>query len=249
MIVGVSVIVGVKVGVSENVSVGLSVAVLEMVGVGLSDGVEVIVAVGLMDAVLVGVPVGVKVAEFVGVFVMVAVGVLVAVSEGVLVAVLVGLFVGVLVMTGTGVLLGVVGPVLLPQAQGRATRVRPMIDGRAHPAAFLARLRFGRPPIMAVGRTIWWPNARRDFAGTGDMAILQHELQHILDFAEGRLTVLSYLLLPRNWRYRWELSDCLSWDRLGAEQRASMAEALWRAERSSAKTEVAATLRTIILWA
>jgi hypothetical protein len=127
--------------------------------------------------------------------------------------------------------------------------VRPMIDGRAHPAALLARLRFGSLPIMAVGRTLWWPNARRDFAGSGDMAILQHELQHILDFAEGRLTVLSYLLLPRNWRYRWELSDCRSWDRLGAEQRASVAEALWRAERSSAETELAATLRTIIPWA
>ena len=81
------------------------------------------------------------------------------------------------------------------------------------------------------------------------MAVLQHELQHILDFAEGRLTVLGYLLLPRNWRYRWELSDRLSWDRLGAEQRASMAEALWRAERSQTNGEVAATLRQIIPWA
>jgi len=81
------------------------------------------------------------------------------------------------------------------------------------------------------------------------MAILQHELQHVLDFAEGRLTVLSYLLLPHNWRYRWELREGLSWDRLGAEQRASMAEALWRAERSQTKGEVAAALRALIPWA
>ena len=130
-----------------------------------------------------------------------------------------------------------------------AAGVKPMVDGRPHPAAFLARLRFGGLPIMAVGRTIWWPNARRDFAGTGDMAVLQHELQHILDFAEGRLTVLGYLLLPHNWRYRWKLSDCVSWDRLGAEQRASMAEALWEAERSSTEGRVAAALRAIIPWA
>jgi hypothetical protein len=81
------------------------------------------------------------------------------------------------------------------------------------------------------------------------MAVLQHELQHLLDFAEGRLTVLGYLLLPHNWSYSWEFSDCLSWDRRGAEQRASMAEALWRAEHSSASSEVASTLRAIIPWA
>jgi hypothetical protein len=130
-----------------------------------------------------------------------------------------------------------------------AARVRPLVDRRPHPAAFLARLRFGSLPIMAVGRTIWWPNARQDFAGTADMAVLQHELQHILDFADGRLTVLGYLLLPGNWRYHWELSERLSWHRLGAEQRASMAEALWRAERSATESEVAATLRAIIPWA
>ncbi len=130
-----------------------------------------------------------------------------------------------------------------------AAGVTPMVEGRPHPAAFLARLRFGGLPIMAVGRTIWWPNARADFAGTPDMAVLQHELQHILDFAEGRLTILGYLLLPRNWTYRWALGDRLSWDRLGAEQRASMAEALWRAERSAADNKALATLRTVIPWA
>ena len=130
-----------------------------------------------------------------------------------------------------------------------AVGVRPRVDSRPHPAAFPARLRFGSLPIMAAGRTTWWPHARQDFAGTGEMAVLQHKLQHILDFAEGGLTVLGYPLLPHNWRYRWKLSDRLSWDRLGAEQRASMAEALWRAEHSSAEGQVAATLRAIIPWA
>ena len=81
------------------------------------------------------------------------------------------------------------------------------------------------------------------------MAVLQHELQHVLDFAEGRLSVAGYLLLPHNWSYRWDLSHGLCWDRLGAEQRASMAEALWCAERASTSAEVAAALREVIPWA
>ena len=81
------------------------------------------------------------------------------------------------------------------------------------------------------------------------MAVLQHELQHVLDFAERHLSVAGYLLLPHNWSYRWDLSHGLCWDQLGAEQRASMAEALWRAERASACGKAAAALREIIPWA
>ena len=127
--------------------------------------------------------------------------------------------------------------------------VAPLVETRPHPAAHLARLRFGSLPIMAVGRTIWWPGAGPDLAGTAQMAILQHELQHILDFAQGRLTVRGYLLLPHNWRYGWSPADHFDWNRLGAEQRASIAEALWRAERSPGDLETAATLRRIIPWA
>ena len=94
-----------------------------------------------------------------------------------------------------------------------------------------------------------WPNASRDFAGTADMAVLQHELQHLLEFATGRLSVAGYLLLPRNWTYRWGLGPELRWDRLGAEQRASVVEALWRAERSPAAAQMAADLRAVIPWA
>jgi hypothetical protein len=130
-----------------------------------------------------------------------------------------------------------------------AAAVTPMIDARPHPAAYLARLRFGGLPIMAVGRTIWWPNALPDFAGTPQMAVLQHELQHLLDFAEGGLSIAGYLLLPHNWTYRWAPDDRLRWDRLGAEQRASVAEALWRAERSPASAPLAASLRQVIPWA
>lgn len=130
-----------------------------------------------------------------------------------------------------------------------AAGLQPTIDARAHPAAHLARVRFGSVPIMAVGRTVWWPGVRVDLSGSRDMAVLQHELQHLLDFAEGRLTLAGYLLLPHNWTYRWTLGDGVTWDRLGAEQRASMAEALWRAERSPAQAEAARALRSRIPWA
>ena len=129
-----------------------------------------------------------------------------------------------------------------------ALNVTPQIEDRPHFAARLARLRFGSIPVLALGKTIWWPKARGDFSGTSQMAVLQHELQHVLDFAEGRLTVLGYLILPRNWTYRWQLTDELSWSRLGAEQRASAAEALWRSEQSNA-TRVTARLRELIPWA
>ncbi|HWF78236.1 MAG TPA: hypothetical protein VN694_13785 [Caulobacteraceae bacterium] len=125
--------------------------------------------------------------------------------------------------------------------------VAPQIEDRPHFAAHLVRWRFRGPPIIAVGQTIWWPQARADLAGTAQVGVLQHELQHLLDFAEGRLTVAGYLALPRNWTYRWTLSERLDWRGLGAEQRASVAEALWRAERFG-DSHTADRLRDVIPW-
>lgn len=81
------------------------------------------------------------------------------------------------------------------------------------------------------------------------MALLQHELQHLLDFAQGNLTAVGYLLNPRHWKYSYDVTGRLEWDRLGAEQRASLAEDLWRSERSLSSTLSAERLRSIIPWA
>ena len=129
-----------------------------------------------------------------------------------------------------------------------ARGVSPSIEDRPHFAAHLVRWRFRSLPIIAVGKTIWWPNAAADFSGATQMGVLQHELQHLLDFAEGRLTVAGYLTLPHNWTYRWRLSEQLDWRRLGAEQRASVAQALWHAERSG-DSHAAEILRNVIPWA
>lgn len=131
----------------------------------------------------------------------------------------------------------------------REAKVEPRIIDGPHPAAFLGALRFGSVPIVVIGQTIWWPGAMSDFAGTRAMGVLQHELQHVLDYANGRLSVTGYLLNPRNWSYRWAAADLEEWDSLGAEQRASMAEALWRAENSSAGQALAERLRRRIPWA
>jgi len=66
------------------------------------------------------------------------------------------------------------------------------------------------------------------------MATLQHELQHVLDYATGELTAARYLLNPRNWRYRYQLSPASRWRDFGAEQRASIAEHHWLLERGRA---------------
>jgi hypothetical protein len=116
-------------------------------------------------------------------------------------------------------------------------------------AAWLARLTWlwrGHVPILTRGRKIYWPNAGADFSATPNaMAVLQHELQHVLDFSTGRLSALGYLLNPRNWTYR--LPEVWDWQRLGAEQRAVLAEKLWRAEQGLEKELEAC--RCAIPWA
>jgi hypothetical protein len=116
-------------------------------------------------------------------------------------------------------------------------------------AAWLARLTFlwrGHVPILTRGRRIYWPGAAADLSTAPNaMAVLQHELQHVLDFSTGRLSSLGYLLNPRNWTYR--LPDERDWRRLGAEQRAVLAERLWRAEQEVAHD--LAEIRSLIPWA
>jgi hypothetical protein len=130
----------------------------------------------------------------------------------------------------------------------RAAKIDPLIVSKAHPVAYVAALWRGDRPIMAVGRTIWWPDAAADLAGARTMAILQHELQHLLDYAQGRLSPLGYLVQPRHWTYRYDLDRPLRWDGLGAEQRASLAEDYWMAEHN-ADTRALEALGRIIPWA
>jgi hypothetical protein len=86
---------------------------------------------------------------------------------------------------------------------------------------------------MALGSHVRWPGALHDFSLPGlepSMAVLQHELQHLLEFATGELSPLGYALRPRNWRYRYELIERSRWRDFGAEQRASIAEHYWLLE-------------------
>jgi hypothetical protein len=125
-----------------------------------------------------------------------------------------------------------------------------VVDG-AHPGAKLSALWRGSTPILTRGDDIWWPGAPADMAKPGFeevMAILQHELQHVLEYAQGRLTAAAYLTGPHNWTYAYKLSPASRWSDFGAEQRASIVEELWRLERGGDPTKLAAH-RRLVPWA
>jgi hypothetical protein len=60
--------------------------------------------------------------------------------------------------------------------------------------------------------------------------MLQHELQHILEYATGDLSPLRYGLNSRHWTYDYALGPQSKWSDFGAEQRASIVEHLWLIE-------------------
>ncbi|WP_091741070.1 hypothetical protein [Phenylobacterium immobile] len=109
--------------------------------------------------------------------------------------------------------------------------VEPRIVARPALGARIAALwRGGATPTLAWKQTLYWPDALQDFAAPDawrDMALLQHELHHLWEYAVGDLTWFSYGLDPRNWRYRYRLTPRSRWSDFGAEQRASIAEHLW----------------------
>jgi hypothetical protein len=125
---------------------------------------------------------------------------------------------------------------------------RPWIADGAHPAAWVSSLWRGHVPILTLGQTIHWPQALDDFsASSPNMAILQHELHHVLEFATGVLTPLGYLINPRNWTYKVTVTDTCQWCDFGAEQRAVLAERLWWADRDH--TTADERLRALVPWA
>jgi hypothetical protein len=111
---------------------------------------------------------------------------------------------------------------------------RPCIHARASTLARLAQIRFASAPVMVLGSRIHWPEALPDFSLPGlesSMAVLQHEMQHVLEFATGKLSPFRYAFRPKNWRYRYDLTPRSRWRDFGAEQRASIAEHYWLLER------------------
>jgi hypothetical protein len=134
----------------------------------------------------------------------------------------------------------------------RRAGAAPRIVAAAHPAARIASMWRGSVPALTRGDEVWWRRAPQDASKPGLerlMAVLQHELQHVLDYRTGRLSALAYLSNPANWLYDWSNARSRGWDELGAEQRASMAEQLWLAERGGAPPGDLAFLRSRIPWA
>jgi len=111
----------------------------------------------------------------------------------------------------------------------------------------------GHLPILTLGQRIFWPVAHEDFSLPGreaHMAILQHELQHVLEYATGALTAARYASSPRNWIYHYELKPGARWRDFGAEQRASIVEDYWRIERGLKAADASLdAYRILIPWA
>ena len=133
----------------------------------------------------------------------------------------------------------------------RDAGARPRIVPRAHPGARISALWRDKTPILTRGDDIFWPGAARDMSAPGleaSMAVLQHELQHVLEYAEGRLTAAAYLGRPKNWIYAYTLKPGSRWNDFGAEQRASIVEALWWLERGDDPEQLEAH-RRLVPWA
>ena len=128
---------------------------------------------------------------------------------------------------------------------------KPRIRDAAHTGAKISKAWRGQVPILTRGDDIWWPDAPDDLSRPGQekgMAILQHELQHVLEYATGQLNAAAYLTHPKNWIYDYKLTPASRWSDFGAEQRASIVEQLWRLERGGDAAALAAH-RHVIPWA
>ena len=125
----------------------------------------------------------------------------------------------------------------------------PRIVARPAVGARIASLWRGSVPILAWYGRIFWPGALSDFSlDPRRMAVLQHELQHVLEYATGDLRPLHYGLSPRNWRYAYEAHPEAAWLQFGAEQRAQIVEDLWLVERGL-KAGAVDWYRRIVPWA
>ena len=102
----------------------------------------------------------------------------------------------------------------------RAQGSRPTIVARPALGARFARLWRRSAPILAWKDRIYWPGALADFAAQHRLvAVLQHELQHVLEYRTGDLGPLRYALRPHNWRYAYQPTAKARWQAFGAEQR------------------------------
>lgn len=116
----------------------------------------------------------------------------------------------------------------------RDAGAKPTLVDADHPGAKLSTLWRGKAPILTRGDDIWWRGAPADISKPGweaSMAVLQHELQHVLEYAQGKLSAAAYLTGPHNWTYAYQIKPGSRWSDYGAEQRASIVEKLWWLEK------------------
>jgi len=132
----------------------------------------------------------------------------------------------------------------------RDANIDPLIIARPSLLAIVASLWRGRTPIMVIGHKVFWPRASDDFSDDAPrMAVLQHELQHVLEYTTGKLSMAGYAIDPRNWIYGYRLTPQTRWEDLGAEQRAMVVQHYWLAGKGLLGGADPERLAALIPWA
>lgn len=83
---------------------------------------------------------------------------------------------------------------------------------------------FARNKILCRGSRLYWQNHPADFTRMPLIiqSLLIHELCHVWQYETGRLTALSYLIDPRNWRYSYRVKPDADFDDYPTEKQADL---------------------------
>jgi len=78
--------------------------------------------------------------------------------------------------------------------------------------------------IVARGYDLYWKDYPADFTRQplSERALLMHELCHVWQYKEGRLTAWSYLTRPKNWAYGYEFDPHKNFGDYAIEKQADL---------------------------
>ncbi len=100
-----------------------------------------------------------------------------------------------------------------------------------------------RKRILVRGNRIYWPHAPFDFTqqSLDIQALLMHELCHVWQYSTGQLTALKYLCNPKNWVYKYALSEAENFVDYPIEKQADLMQDWYRLNTGTYASCFAAT--------
>jgi len=83
---------------------------------------------------------------------------------------------------------------------------------------------FAKNKILVRGNKIYWPNYPADFTAETihTQSMLMHELCHVWQYHTNRLSILRYILIPKNWIYGYVFDIAKSFDDYAIEKQADL---------------------------